>query len=217
MASIRLSRDISGVVLLSKGPEKQLFLVSCARYLCVVPEEATFSTNAEVKLPRCDLPSASSSAFGTAFQRSTSSWIPSQSAASENSQVLGHHSLLAPPADARLIQSPFPLPTSQSKAPDSSSVFTNPASSEASSLAGLHHCPSSSYTNGPFSSFQRAAQIYSQRLSRPSSAKVGECSERLETLLVQYRAESCRIVLSFSWEGRVQRAAPVCQISPFIE
>ncbi|XP_064006135.1 tubulin polyglutamylase TTLL5 isoform X4 [Pogoniulus pusillus] len=139
------------------------------------PEEATFSINAEVKLPRCDLPSASSSAFGTAFQRNTSSWIPSQSAASENSQVLGHHSLLAPPADARRIQSPFPLPTSQSTAPDSSSVFTNPASSEASSLAGLHHCPSSSYTNGPFSSFQRAAQIYSQRLSRPSSAKVGLC------------------------------------------
>ncbi|NXX48238.1 TTLL5 polyglutamylase, partial [Tricholaema leucomelas] len=140
-----------------------------------------------LKLPRCDPPSASSSAFGTAFQRSTSSWVPSQSAASENSQVPGHHSLLAPPADPRLIQSSFPLPTSQSTAPDSSSVFTNPASSETSSLAGLHHCPSSSYSNGPFSSFQRAAQIYSQRLSRPSSAKVGECSERLKTLLVQYR------------------------------
>ncbi|KFV76912.1 Tubulin polyglutamylase TTLL5 [Dryobates pubescens] len=140
-----------------------------------------------LKLPHCGPPSASSSASGAAFQRSTNSWIPSQSAASENSQVPGHHSLLAPPADPRLIQSPFPLPTSQSTAPDNSSVFTNPASSEASSLAGLHHCHSSSYTIGPFSSFQRAAQIYSQRLSRPSSAKVGECSERLKTLLVHYR------------------------------
>ncbi|NXP76135.1 TTLL5 polyglutamylase, partial [Ramphastos sulfuratus] len=139
-----------------------------------------------LKLPRCDPPSASSSAFGTAFQKSTSSWIPSQSAASENPQLPGLHSLLASPADPRLIQSPFPLPTSQSTAPDSSSAFTNPASSEASSLAGLHRCPSSSYTIGPFSSFQRAAQIYSQRLSRLSSAKVGECSERLKALLVLY-------------------------------
>ncbi|XP_054256449.1 tubulin polyglutamylase TTLL5 [Indicator indicator] len=138
-----------------------------------LPEGAIFSLNAEVKLPRCGPPSASSSASGTAFQRSTNSWIPSQSAASENSQVPGHHLLLAPPADPRLTQSLFPLPPSQSTAPDNSSVFTNPACSEASSLAGLHHCHSSSYTAGPFSSFQRAAQIYSQRLSRPSSAKVG--------------------------------------------
>ncbi|XP_068021708.1 tubulin polyglutamylase TTLL5 isoform X2 [Melanerpes formicivorus] len=140
-----------------------------------LPEGATFSLNTEVKLPHCGPPSASSSASGTAFQRSTNSWIPSQSAASETSQVPGHHSLLPPPADPRLIQSPFPLPTLQSTAPDNSSVFTNPTSSEASSLAGLHHCHSSSYTIGPFSSFQRAAQIYSQRLSRPSSAKVGLC------------------------------------------
>ncbi|XP_074724541.1 tubulin polyglutamylase TTLL5 isoform X5 [Strix uralensis] len=71
------------------------------------PEGPTFSLNAEVKLPQCGLPSASSSVSGATFQRSTSSWIPSQPAASENSQ--------------------------------------------------------------------RAAQIYSQRLSRPSSAKVGLC------------------------------------------
>ncbi|XP_059675364.1 tubulin polyglutamylase TTLL5 [Gavia stellata] len=139
------------------------------------PEGPTFSLNAEVKLPRCGPPSASSSVSGATFQRSTSSWIPFQPAASENSQVPGHHSLPAPPVGPRLFQSPSPLPSSHSTAPDSSSVFTNPVSSEASSFAGLHRCHSGSYTIGPFSSFQRAAQIYSQRLSRPSSAKVGLC------------------------------------------
>ncbi|XP_076201248.1 tubulin polyglutamylase TTLL5 isoform X2 [Aptenodytes patagonicus] len=140
-----------------------------------VPEGPTFSLNAEVKLPQCGPPSASSSVSGATFQRSTSSWIPPQPAASENPQVPGHHSLPAPTVGPRLIQSPSPLPSLQSTAPDSSSVFTNPVSSEASSLAGLHHCHSGSYTIGPFSSFQRAVQIYSQRLSRPSSAKVGLC------------------------------------------
>ncbi|NXK55035.1 TTLL5 polyglutamylase, partial [Chauna torquata] len=133
--------------------------------------------------------SAASSVSGTAFQRSTSSQLPSQPAASTNPQVLGHHSLPAPPVGPRLTQSSSSLPSSQSQsaAPDSSSVFTNSLSSEASCLAGLHRCRSSSYTIGPFSSFQRAAQIYSQRLSRPSSAKAGECSMLLNNLLVQYK------------------------------
>uniref|UniRef100_A0A8B9BHF0 Tubulin--tyrosine ligase-like protein 5 n=1 Tax=Anser brachyrhynchus TaxID=132585 RepID=A0A8B9BHF0_9AVES len=92
-------------------------------------------------------------------------------------EVPGYHSLPVPPVGPRLIQSSSSLPSSQSQitAPDSSSVFTNPVSSEASSLAGLHRCRSGSYTLGPFSSLQRAAQIYSQRLSRPSSAKAGLC------------------------------------------
>ncbi|XP_021256981.1 tubulin polyglutamylase TTLL5 isoform X2 [Numida meleagris] len=111
------------------------------------PERSTFSLNAEVKLPRCCPPSASSSASGATFRRSTSSQLPSQPAASGN-------------------------PQSQSTATDYSSVFTNPVSSEASSLAGFHRC-SGSYTIGPLSSLQRAAQIYSQRLSRSTSAKAG--------------------------------------------
>ncbi|XP_052551996.1 tubulin polyglutamylase TTLL5 isoform X2 [Tympanuchus pallidicinctus] len=111
------------------------------------PERSTFSLNAEVKLPRCCPPSAASSASGATFRRSTSSQLPSQPAVSGN-------------------------PQSQSTATDCSSVFTNPMSSEASSLAGLHRC-SGSYTIGPLSSFQRAAQIYSQRLSRSTSAKAG--------------------------------------------
>ncbi|NXV54098.1 TTLL5 polyglutamylase, partial [Uria aalge] len=140
-----------------------------------------------LKLPQCDPPIASSSVSGATFQRSTSSWIPSQPAASENSQVSGHHSLPAPPVGPRLIQSLSPLPSSQSAAPDSSSPFRNTVFNQSSSLAGLHRCHSGSYTIGPFSSFPRAAQIYSQRLSRPSSAKVGECSGIQNNLLIQYR------------------------------
>ncbi|KAL2303806.1 hypothetical protein Nmel_009085 [Mimus melanotis] len=146
------------------------------------PEGLTLSLNAEAKLPRCSPPGASSSVSGAMFQRSTSSGMPPQPAASENSNVAGHPSLPAPPAGPRLIQSPPPLPSLQSTAPDSS-VLTNPVSTETCSLAGLHR-RSGTYAVSPFSSFQRAAQIYSQRLS---SAKVGECSGIHNNLLVQYR------------------------------
>ncbi|XP_068802709.1 tubulin polyglutamylase TTLL5 isoform X2 [Struthio camelus] len=141
------------------------------------PEGPTLSLDVEVKLPRCGPASVSSFVPGATAQRSTSSQLPSQPAASESPQMPDHHSLLAPPIGPRLIQSPSSPPSSQiqSTALDSSSVCTNPASSEASSLAGLHRCHSGSYSVGPFSSFQRAAQIYSQRLSRPSSAKAGLC------------------------------------------
>lgn len=139
--------------------------------------------NAEVKLPRCTPLGASFSVPGATFQRSTSSGMPPQSAASENLKVAGHPSLPAPPAGPRLIQSPPPLPSLQSTAPDSSSVLTNPVSTETCSVAGLHR-RSGTYTVSPFSSFQRAAQIYSQRLS---SAKVGKCSGIHNNLLVQYR------------------------------
>ncbi|NWX79777.1 TTLL5 polyglutamylase, partial [Alca torda] len=143
-----------------------------------------------LKLPQCDPPIASSSVSGATFQRSTSSWIPSQPAASENSQVSGHHSLPSPPVGPRLIQSLSPLPSSQSTAPDSSSAFRNTVFNQSSSLAGLHRCHSGSYTIGPFSSFPRAAQIYSQRLSRPSSAKVGECSGIHNNLLIQMHKDA---------------------------
>ncbi|KFR00479.1 Tubulin polyglutamylase TTLL5, partial [Opisthocomus hoazin] len=143
-----------------------------------------------LKLPPCGPPSASSSVSGATFRRCPSSWIPSQPAASENSQVPGQHSLLAAPVGPRLIQSLSPPSSSQSTAPDSFAVFTNPVSSEAASLAGLHRCNSASYTIGPFSSFQRAAQIYSQRLSRSCSAKAGECSGMHNNLLVQMHKDA---------------------------
>ncbi|NXQ27136.1 TTLL5 polyglutamylase, partial [Alaudala cheleensis] len=138
----------------------------------------------------CNPPGASSSVPGATFQRSTSSWMPYQPAASENSKVAGHPALPVPPAAPRGIQSPPPLLSLQSTAPDSSCVLTNPASTSACSLAGFNR-RSGSYTLGPFSSFQRAAQIYSQSLSQPHSAKVGECSGIHSNMLVQYR--DCRM------------------------
>uniref|UniRef100_A0A8B9FJ35 Tubulin--tyrosine ligase-like protein 5 n=1 Tax=Amazona collaria TaxID=241587 RepID=A0A8B9FJ35_9PSIT len=128
-------------------------------------EDPIFSLTPEVKLPQCGPSSASSSTYGGTFQRSTSSWTLSQPSASEKSQATS------------------PLSSLQSAAPDSSSVFINPVSSEASSLAGSHCCHSGSYSVGSFSSFQTAAQIYSQRLSRLYSAKVGECSGMHNNLL----------------------------------
>ncbi|XP_053835167.1 tubulin polyglutamylase TTLL5 isoform X3 [Vidua macroura] len=136
------------------------------------PEGLTFSLKAEVKLPQCSPPGASSSVPGAVVQRSTSSWMPAQPATSENPKVSGQPSLLAPPAGPRLIQSSPPLHSLQSTAPDSSSVPTHPVSTDTCSLAGLHR-RAGNYTTGPFSSFQRAVQIYSQRLSRIPSAKVG--------------------------------------------
>ncbi|NXA31770.1 TTLL5 polyglutamylase, partial [Eudromia elegans] len=143
-----------------------------------------------LKLPRCGPASASSFVPDAASQRSTSSKLPSQPAVSESPQMPGHHSLLAPPVGPRLIQSPSSSPPSQtqSTAPDSSTVPTNAVSSEASSLSGLHHCRYGSYTVNPLSSLQRAAQIYSQRLSQPSSAKAGECfgrHSRIPTIRMQ--------------------------------
>lgn len=149
-----------------------------------------------MKLPQCSPPGASSSVPGATFQRITCSWMPSQPAASENSKVAGHPSLPAPTAAPRLIQSSPPLPSLQNTAPDSSSVPTNPVSTESCSLAGLHRRSGSS-TIGPFSSFQRAVQIYSQRLSQPYSAKVGECSGIHNNLLVQYR--DCGVGRNFTF------------------
>nr|XP_021398464.1 tubulin polyglutamylase TTLL5 [Lonchura striata domestica] len=136
------------------------------------PEGLTLSLKAEENLPQCSPPSASSSVPGATLQRSTSSWMPAQPAASENPKVSGQPSLPAPPAGPRLIQSSPPVRSLQSTAPDSSSVPTHPVSAETCSLAGLRR-RAGSYTIGPFSSFQRAVQIYSQRLSQIPSAKVG--------------------------------------------
>ncbi|NXU52788.1 TTLL5 polyglutamylase, partial [Turnix velox] len=128
-----------------------------------------------LKLPQCDPPLAAPSVSGAMFQRNMNSWTTSQPAASAASHVPGHHSLLAPPGGPRLLQTPSPLPSSQSTVPDTSSVPRNPVFIQPSSLAELHRYHSGSYTIGQFSSFPRAAHIYSQRLTRPSSAKAGEC------------------------------------------
>ncbi|KAM6201113.1 tubulin polyglutamylase TTLL5 [Rhynchocyon petersi] len=60
--------------------------------------------------------------------------------------------------------------------PDSAPPSLHPGAQSVPSPASLPRCRSGSYTIGPFSSFQSAAQIYSQKLSRPSSAKpAGSC------------------------------------------
>ncbi|NXN98601.1 TTLL5 polyglutamylase, partial [Rhinopomastus cyanomelas] len=126
------------------------------------PKEVKSNLN----LLRCSPSDAASPGADGASHRSTHSWRPSQPAASDKSQTLGHQSLMAPPFGPKLIQTPLPPLSLQSP-------------------AGLHRCQSGRYTLSPFSSFQRVAQIYSQKLSRPSSAKVGECSGIQNPLLVQ--------------------------------
>ncbi|NWU96593.1 TTLL5 polyglutamylase, partial [Upupa epops] len=124
-----------------------------------------------LKLLWCGPSSAPFPVAGATSQRSTRSWRPSQPAASDSSQTLGHESLLPPPVSAKLVQTPSPRPSLQSPAPDS--------------LARLPHCRSGRYAVGPLSSFRRVTEIYSQKLSRPFSAKVGECSGMQQPLLVQ--------------------------------
>lgn len=89
----------------------------------------------------------------------------------------GHH----PPA---LTQVPPAVPSMPPKpagclltAPESVSPSTHPpVTQNVPSPTGLPRCRSGSYTVGPFSSFQSAAHIYSQKLARPSSAKAaGSC------------------------------------------
>ncbi|KAM3853236.1 tubulin polyglutamylase TTLL5 [Vipera latastei] len=62
-------------------------------------------------------------------------------------------------------------PSSHNAAPDNLSNAANSVSRPSSNSTSLHRCRSGSYTVSPFSSFQTAMQIYSQRLTRPSSAK----------------------------------------------
>lgn len=95
--------------------------------------------------------------------------------AAEKAQVPDHHSVLSLSSGPRLT----PSPSVQSTAPDSCSNTAKNTLRLSSNNANLHRCRSGSYTVSPFSSFQSAMQIYSQRLSRPSSAKAGELVPRL--------------------------------------
>lgn len=85
----------------------------------------------------------------------------------------GHQASLSqiPPAIPSMPHQPTVL---LSTVPDSASPSIHPGTQNALSPAGQPRCRSGSYTIGPFSSFQSAAHIYSQKLSRPSSAKAGE-------------------------------------------
>ncbi|XP_039325378.1 tubulin polyglutamylase TTLL5 isoform X8 [Saimiri boliviensis] len=100
--------------------------------------------------------------------------IPNTSGNSDLSPGPGHHSSLSQIPSA--IPSMPPQPTILlNTVSDSASPSLHPGTHNIPSPAGLPRCRSGSYTIGPFSSFQSAAHIYSQKLSRPSSAKAGSC------------------------------------------
>uniref|UniRef100_A0A2K6TSE7 Tubulin--tyrosine ligase-like protein 5 n=1 Tax=Saimiri boliviensis boliviensis TaxID=39432 RepID=A0A2K6TSE7_SAIBB len=101
--------------------------------------------------------------------------IPNTSGNSDLSPGPGHHPSLSQIPSA--IPSMPPQPTILlNTVSDSASPSLHPGTHNIPSPAGLPRCRSGSYTIGPFSSFQSAAHIYSQKLSRPSSAKAaGSC------------------------------------------
>ncbi|XP_066197523.1 tubulin polyglutamylase TTLL5 isoform X2 [Saccopteryx leptura] len=126
-----------------------------AKFICTSPPSASFSGPAAPLL-----------------QKIPNTQLSSMVTTSDPSPGPGHHSPVSqiPPAIPSVPPQPAVL---VSTIPDSASPSTHPGTQSAPSPAGLTRCRSGSYTIGPFSSFQGAAQIYSQKLSRPSSAKPG--------------------------------------------
>ncbi|XP_077606920.1 tubulin polyglutamylase TTLL5 isoform X3 [Crocuta crocuta] len=136
----------------------------------------TTSAGKEAKLVYTNSSSASfSGPAATLLQKIPNTHLSSIITTSDLSPGPGHHSSLSqiPPANPSLSHQPTVV---LSTVPDSTSPFIHPGTQNAPSPAGLPRCRSGSYTIGPFSSFQSAAHIYSQKLSRPSSAKAaGSC------------------------------------------
>ncbi|XP_039088141.1 tubulin polyglutamylase TTLL5 isoform X3 [Hyaena hyaena] len=136
----------------------------------------TTSAGKEAKLVYTNSSSASfSGPAATLLQKIPNTHLSSIITTSDLSPGPGHHSSLSqiPPANPSLSHQPTVV---LSTVPDSTSPFIHPGTQNAPSPAGLPRCRSGTYTIGPFSSFQSAAHIYSQKLSRPSSAKAaGSC------------------------------------------
>uniref|UniRef100_A0A9L0TQV1 Tubulin--tyrosine ligase-like protein 5 n=1 Tax=Equus caballus TaxID=9796 RepID=A0A9L0TQV1_HORSE len=137
-----------------------------------------FTTSAE-KETKLVYTNSSSAAFSgptaTLLQKIPNTHFSSVVTTSDLSAGPGHHSSLSqiPPAIPSMPHQPTIL---LSTVPDSASPSIRPGTQSIPSPAGLPRCRSGSYTIGPFSSFQSAAHIYSQKLSRPSSAKAaGSC------------------------------------------
>uniref|UniRef100_A0A8C7E5X5 Tubulin--tyrosine ligase-like protein 5 n=1 Tax=Naja naja TaxID=35670 RepID=A0A8C7E5X5_NAJNA len=119
--------------------------------------------------PQFSVLSTSSFTHGTTLPQSISMPLSSQPAACENVQLPDYHST---PSLSSSSRATFP-PSSQNAAPENLSNTAKNVSRPTSNSTSLHRCRSGSYTVSPFSSFQTAMQIYSQRLTRPSSAKAG--------------------------------------------
>ncbi|XP_060118937.1 tubulin polyglutamylase TTLL5 isoform X2 [Heteronotia binoei] len=131
-------------------------------------------TEDEKNTPQLAPSTTASTVRGDIPPQSFSSQLSSHTAASENADMLDHHSTLSPSSGSR----PIPFPSFQSAVPDTWSNSAKNAPRVSSNNAGLPRCRSGIYTSAPFSSFQSAMQIYSQRLSRPSSAKAAGSSSR---------------------------------------
>ncbi|XP_036699109.1 tubulin polyglutamylase TTLL5 isoform X11 [Balaenoptera musculus] len=135
----------------------------------------TTSAEKEAKLVYTSSSSASFSGPAATFlQKIPNTHSSSVITTSDLSPGPGHHSSVSqiPPAIPSMPHQPAIL---LSTVPDSASPSIHPGTQNVLSPAGLPRCRSGSYTIGPFSSFQSAAHIYSQKLSRPSSAKAGSC------------------------------------------
>ncbi|KAM9091695.1 tubulin polyglutamylase TTLL5 isoform 6-T8 [Megaptera novaeangliae] len=138
---------------------------------------ARFTTSAEKEAKLVYTSSSSASFSGpaaTLLQKIPNTHSSSVITTSDLSPGPGHHSSVSqiPPAIPSMPHQPAIL---LSTVPDSASPSIHPGTQNVLSPAGLPRCRSGSYTIGPFSSFQSAAHIYSQKLSRPSSAKAGSC------------------------------------------
>ncbi|XP_022432209.1 tubulin polyglutamylase TTLL5 isoform X6 [Delphinapterus leucas] len=135
-----------------------------------------FTTSAEKEAKLVYTSSSSTSFSGptaTLLQKIPNTHLSSVITTSDLSPGPGHHSLSQiPPAIRSMAHQPAIL---LSTVPGSASPSIHPGTQNVLSPAGLPRCRSGSYTIGPFSSFQGAAHIYSQKLSRPSSAKAGSC------------------------------------------
>ncbi|XP_008052317.2 tubulin polyglutamylase TTLL5-like [Carlito syrichta] len=129
----------------------------------------TTSAEKEAKLAYTNSSSTPFSVPATLLQKIPNTHLPS-AAASDLSQGTGHLSALyqIPPVIPTVPHQPTVLLNTVS---DNASPSIHPGTQNIPSPADLPRCRSGSYTIGPFSSFQSAAHIYSQKLSRPSSAK----------------------------------------------
>ncbi|KAM7239269.1 hypothetical protein CapIbe_008764, partial [Capra ibex] len=134
----------------------------------------TTSAEKEAKLIYTNSSTSFSGPAATLLQKIPNTHLSSIVTTPDLSPGPGHHSLSQiPPAIPSMPHQPAVL---LSTVPDSAALSMHPGTQNVPSPAGLPRCRSGSYTIGPFSSFQSAAHIYSQKLSRPSSAKAaGSC------------------------------------------
>nr|XP_020731429.1 tubulin polyglutamylase TTLL5 isoform X5 [Odocoileus virginianus texanus] len=134
----------------------------------------TTSAEKEAKLIYTSSPTSFSGPAAPLLQKIPSTHFSSAVTSSDLSPGPGLHSVSqVHPAIPSMPHQPAVL---LSTVPDSASLSIHPGTQNVPSPAGLPRCRSGSYTIGPFSSFQSAAHIYSQKLSRPSSAKAaGSC------------------------------------------